>query len=161
MGLDHKELDKILDWFNKSNLSSAKIECDADGGYKITMSRDGGHSQNHVVHATMPTSAHPPQQSSSPEAHTVSTETGSGAEPNTEQVTSPIVGTFYRAPGPDSPPFAQEGDTIKKGATLCIIEAMKVMNEFEAEYDMEIVSVLVDNSTLVEFGQALFEVKPL
>ncbi len=78
-----------------------------------------------------------------------------------ETLTSPIVGTFYRAPNPDSPPFVQIGDTVRKGECLCILEAMKVLNEFEAEFDMEIIDVLSENQKLVEYGQALFKVKRL
>ncbi len=74
-------------------------------------------------------------------------------------VTSPFVGTFYRSPSPDSPMFAEVGQTIKPGQTLCIIEAMKLMNEIEAEVGGTVLAVLVENGTSVEFGQKLFKVK--
>jgi len=70
-----------------------------------------------------------------------------------------LVGTFYRAAAPDSPPFVEVGDTVRKGKPLCILEAMKLMNEFQAEFDLEIVAILVDNSKMVEFGAPLFEVR--
>jgi acetyl-CoA carboxylase biotin carboxyl carrier protein len=76
-----------------------------------------------------------------------------------EIISSPIVGTFYRSPAPDAHPFVLEGAQIKSGDTLCIIEAMKVMNKLEAEFNMEIVSILVPNSEMVEHGTPLFEVK--
>jgi acetyl-CoA carboxylase biotin carboxyl carrier protein len=76
-----------------------------------------------------------------------------------ELVTSPIVATFYRSPGPDSPPFVEPGKRVKAGQTLCILEAMKVMNELTAEFDMEILRVLPENGSMVEYGQALFEVR--
>lgn len=76
-------------------------------------------------------------------------------------VDSPIVGVFYESPGPDKPVFAAEGATVKKGEPLCIIEAMKVMNEINAECDMKILKVLVENEDIVEFGQPLFEVQAL
>ena len=76
-----------------------------------------------------------------------------------ETVDSPIVGTFYRSPSPDSPAYAEKGTTIKKGEPLCIIEAMKMMNTLTAEFDMEIVEVLVENGSLAEYGQPLFKVK--
>jgi len=76
-------------------------------------------------------------------------------------VRSPIVGTFYRAPAPDAPPFVREGGKVKKGETVGIIEAMKVMNKLEAEFDMEIVHIHVQNSAMVEHGTVLFEVKQL
>jgi len=74
-------------------------------------------------------------------------------------VTSPFVGTFYRAPSPDSPPFVDVGSTVKKGQVLCIVEAMKLMNEIEAEVEGKIVEILVLNATPVEFGEKLFRIE--
>ena len=76
-----------------------------------------------------------------------------------EIITSPIVGTFYRSPAPDAPSFIQEGDTVSTGKTLCIIEAMKLMNELEAEFSCKIVKVLAESGAMVEYGTPLFEVK--
>ncbi|WP_044747872.1 acetyl-CoA carboxylase biotin carboxyl carrier protein [Bacillus alveayuensis] len=76
------------------------------------------------------------------------------------KITSPMVGTFYAAPSPDSPPYVKVGDKIKKDTVVCIVEAMKLFNEIEAEVDGEIVEVLVKNGQLVEYGQPLFLVKP-
>ena len=75
-------------------------------------------------------------------------------------VTSPFVGTFYRAPSPDSPPFVDVGSIVKKGQVLCIVEAMKLMNEIEAEVEGKIVEILVLNATPVEFGEKLFRIEP-
>jgi acetyl-CoA carboxylase biotin carboxyl carrier protein len=75
-------------------------------------------------------------------------------------VTSPFVGTFYRAPSPESPPFVDVGAKVKKGQTLCIVEAMKLMNEIEAEQDGTVAEILVQNATPVEFGEALFRIVP-
>ncbi len=80
---------------------------------------------------------------------------------DTEAITSPIVATFYRAPSPDAPAFAEIGQKIKAGETLCILEAMKMMNHLEAEFDCEIVAVKAQSGELVEYGQSLFEVKRL
>ena len=77
-----------------------------------------------------------------------------------EFVTSPIVGTFYRSPSPDSPPFVEPGQRAEKGQTLCVIEAMKVMNELQSEFRCEILEVLVENGTMVEFGTPLYRVGP-
>jgi len=74
---------------------------------------------------------------------------------------SPIVGTFYRAPSPDAPPYVEVGAKVKKGQTLCIVEAMKVMNEIESEIDAEVVEVMVASGQPVEFGEALFRLRPL
>jgi acetyl-CoA carboxylase biotin carboxyl carrier protein len=75
-------------------------------------------------------------------------------------VTSPFVGTFYRAPSPDSPPFVDVGSTVKKGQVLCIVEAMKLMNEIEAEVEGKIAEIFVLNATPVEFGEKLFRIEP-
>jgi acetyl-CoA carboxylase biotin carboxyl carrier protein len=76
-------------------------------------------------------------------------------------VTSPIVGTFYRSASPDTDPYVEEGDIVKKGQVLCIVEAMKLMNEIEAETDGKIVKILVESMTPVEFGQPLYLIDPL
>ena len=75
-------------------------------------------------------------------------------------ITSPMVGTFYRAPAPDADPFLETGDVVETGQTVCIIEAMKLMNEIEAEFKGRVVKVLVENAQPVEFGQKLFLVDP-
>jgi len=81
------------------------------------------------------------------------------ADPNVVFVTSPFVGTFYRAPSPEAEPFVAVNGAVKKGQTLCIIEAMKLMNEIEAEFAGTVLEVLVDSGKSVEFGQKLFKIK--
>jgi acetyl-CoA carboxylase biotin carboxyl carrier protein len=76
-------------------------------------------------------------------------------------VTSPFVGTFYRTPAPDQPPFVEVGTVVRKGKVLCIIEAMKLMNEIESELDGKVSEILVPNGTPVEFGQPLFRIEPV
>ena len=76
-------------------------------------------------------------------------------------ITSPIVGTFYSAPAPDAPAFVKVGEQVKNGQTVCILEAMKLMNELQSEFDCEIEAVLVSNEQKVEYGQPLFRVKKL
>jgi acetyl-CoA carboxylase biotin carboxyl carrier protein len=76
-------------------------------------------------------------------------------------VSSPFVGTFYRAPNPDAPPFVEAGQSVEKGQVLCIVEAMKLMNEIETEVDGKILEILVPNGEPVEFGQSLFRILPL
>lgn len=75
-------------------------------------------------------------------------------------VTSPFVGTFYRSPAPDQPAYVEEGTVVKKGQILCIVEAMKLMNEIEADVAGKVVEILVDNGRAVEFGQPLFRIEP-
>jgi acetyl-CoA carboxylase biotin carboxyl carrier protein len=96
------------------------------------------------VHLTMPVQTTSPSKS-----------------PTGEIITSPIVATFYASPGPDSPPFVNAGTKVKAGDTLCILEAMKMMNHLEAEFDCEILTVHTKSGDMVEFGQTLFEVKRL
>ena len=75
-------------------------------------------------------------------------------------VCSPFVGTFYSAPGPGKPLYAQVGDKVKTGQALCVLEAMKIMNEIDSDINGEIVEICVENESLVEFGQPLFKIKP-
>ncbi|HEV7643699.1 MAG TPA: acetyl-CoA carboxylase biotin carboxyl carrier protein [Pyrinomonadaceae bacterium] len=89
-----------------------------------------------------------------------------GAKPEAEAaveftghvITSPIVGTFYASPSPEAPPFVKVGDKVKRGQVVCIIEAMKLMNEIESDFDGEVVKIYVDNGQAVEFGQPLFDI---
>ena len=99
------------------------------------------------------------QSSVASPAQPVISSASEGAASGAELIRAPAVGTFYRQPAPDAPNFVHEGDTVKKGQTLCILEAMKLMNELQAEFDCEIVRVLVDNGTMVAYNDALFEVK--
>jgi acetyl-CoA carboxylase biotin carboxyl carrier protein len=81
-------------------------------------------------------------------------------EPGLHIVKSPIVGTYYEAPSPGSPPFLKVGDTVSVGQVLCIVEAMKLMNEIEADVAGEVVKILVTNNQPVEYGQSLFSIRP-
>ena len=120
-----------------------------EGDLKITMSKLDNPP---VVAAGVPVTA-----PAAAEAAPVSEET----EDETLFITSPIVGTFYSAPAPDAPAFVKVGDQVKNGQTVCILEAMKLMNEIQSEFDCEIEAVLVSNEQKVEYGQPLFRVKKL
>lgn len=91
---------------------------------------------------------------------TVSTPAEESTDSNLHKIVSPMVGTFYRASSPDADPYVKEGDTVQNNTVVCIVEAMKLMNELEAEVSGTIEKVLVENGQLVEFGQPLFLVKP-
>ncbi len=100
---------------------------------------------------------------SAPSLQPVSSESSPPAEGKGEKVhyiTAPMIGTFYRAPDPSSPPFVKEGDHVNKGDVVCIIEAMKLMNEVEADVSGTVKEVLVENAQPVEFGQKLFAIIP-
>ena len=81
--------------------------------------------------------------------------------PHLAVIRSPIVGTFYRAPAPDAPPYVEEGDVVEKGQVLCIVEAMKIINEIESDVKGKVVKILVENAQPVEYGQPLFLIEPL
>ncbi|MGD2154015.1 MAG: acetyl-CoA carboxylase biotin carboxyl carrier protein [Gemmatimonadales bacterium] len=105
--------------------------------------------------ARSPAPSAPPVEASSPPAAAVEAPAVA-----LHEVTSPMVGTFYRAPAPDADPYVEVGDHVKVGQTLCILEAMKLMNELEAEVAGTIVEIAVENAEPVEYGQVLFRIKP-
>jgi len=105
-----------------------------------------------VASAASPAPAAPPAKSE-PQGEA---ESDSGLS----EVNSPMVGTFYRAPAPDAPPYVETGDRVEKGQTLCILEAMKLMNELEAEVSGTVREICVENAEPVEFGQVLFRIDP-
>ena len=114
-----------------------------------------------VVRRHAPTAVSPPS-AAAPLAlpQTEGTERAADVALGTVTIEAPMVGTFYRATSPETAPFVSEGDTIKEGQTLCIIEAMKLMNEIESKLSGRIVKILVENAQPVEFGQPLFLVEP-
>jgi acetyl-CoA carboxylase biotin carboxyl carrier protein len=106
-----------------------------------------------------PAVSHPPAREVAPLPEAAPEQ---AAEPTGgEKIKSPMVGTFYRSPSPDSPHYVEVGDVVEKGQTLCIIEAMKLMNEIEAEYKCRIVEILKENAQPVEFGDILFVVEKI
>lgn len=162
--MDDKTLLALFDKFETSSATEMKY---SGNGYSFELRRkeafiaaaapyQGG---TEVPHASA--EAHLPAHVSSPAPHVPAGTEVAGAAAGNELIKSPIVGTFYRAPSPDTPAFAETGKKIKSGQKLCIIEAMKMMNALEAEFDCEIVQVLVNNGDMVEFDQPLFEVRPL
>ena len=110
-----------------------------------------------VVPAAVPTAA--PEPRAEP-AEKPGAEPAGEVPPGLHAIRSPIVGTFYRAPAPGAEPFTDVGKRVRKGQTLCIVEAMKVMNEIESDVDGEVVKILVENAQPVEYGQVLFLLKP-
>lgn len=117
-----------------------------------------------VVPAGQPAPAAAPLSAPQPEAlapvETAGEAGGTGEEEGLHQVTSPIVGTFYRAPNPDADPYVKVGDFVEKGQVLCIVEAMKLMNEIESDVSGTIVKVYPENAQPVEFGEPLFAIRP-
>jgi acetyl-CoA carboxylase biotin carboxyl carrier protein len=125
---------------------------------------NGGDNSSKVVTITRDelNPAMPPVVATTEPAAATPAETEAAKPPSKgKEVTSPMVGTFYTSPEPGAPPFVEVGQTVKAGQTLCIIEAMKLMNEIEAEYNCRVLERLVENAEAVEFGQPIFVVEPL
>jgi acetyl-CoA carboxylase biotin carboxyl carrier protein len=145
--MELKELYALMDRFEKSGLSELLFKKEGD---EVCLKKN------------LPLPAAPlyaPAPHAAPEMRPQAAEPAARHAPDTEVIRSPLVGTFYRAAAPDAPPFVEKGDRVAKGKPLCILEAMKLMNEFQAEFDLEIVAILVDNGKMVEFGAPLFEVR--
>ena len=150
---------KLIQAVSDNELTSFKLE---EGNLKLAIKKQQETPQilNVTAEAAgIPVAAIPSQI---PAAPAVSKTAVSGAEPivsSDKVITSPLVGTFYNASAPGAEPFVKEGDTVKKGQVLGIIEAMKLMNEIESEYDGVVEAVLVNNEDVVEYGQALFRIR--
>jgi acetyl-CoA carboxylase biotin carboxyl carrier protein len=149
--MNNKEIKDLMRAFDASSLSKLKVIND---GVEISMQKGGDLvAPVSVAPAPIQTPVVPALSSSEiPSAE--STKAVSG-----DTIKSVMVGTFYAAASPDSPPFVKVGDTVKKGQTLCILEAMKIMNEIEAEFDCKIVDILVSDGSLVEYDMPLFVVE--
>jgi len=147
--MDFKAIHSLIKEMNQSNLTFLEIEED---GIHIKMQKEN------LVKTNIPTTVETipilNQKNETPKVNSNDTE-----DKNYKEVTSPIVGTFYSASAPDKPPLVKVGDKVTKGQTLCIIEAMKLMNEIESEYDGEIAEILVKNEEAVQYGQLLFRIK--
>lgn len=148
--MDLEKIEGLVKIIENSSLTEFTLK---EGDLKITMSKLDNPP---VVAAGVPVAPGGPAVPG-PEKETVSEE----VEDEKLFITSPIVGTFYSAPAPDAPAFVKVGDRVKNGQTVCILEAMKLMNEIQSEFDCEIEAVLVSNEQKVEYGQPLFRVKKL
>ena len=150
---------QILDLVREHELTEFELE---QAGVKLRVRKQGAAPP---VPAPLPQVMAPlPAPVAAPLVAAVPTAVPAPAAPAEEPlelsiVTSPIVGTFYRSPDPSSPSFVEVGQRVKKGQTLCIIEAMKLMNEIESEYEGEIVKAYVENGQPVQYGERLFAVK--
>jgi acetyl-CoA carboxylase biotin carboxyl carrier protein len=150
-----KELQELLDFIAKSGLNKVNIETEE---FKISVQRDPSTKQVMTVAAHAPAPVH-----HAPAAAPTAAAPAPAAAPAAEAASAshtalkaPMIGTFYRSSGPDVAPFVQVGDMVEKGQVICIIEAMKLFNEIEAEQSGRIVKALVENATPVEYDQPLF-----
>jgi acetyl-CoA carboxylase biotin carboxyl carrier protein len=161
--MDLKLVKKLLDLISESEVDEVSIE---EGEFKIKVKKASDVSSQPAVHYQLPhqqpQAPQQPAQAQHPapaESAEGDTEESDSNQPDGEVVKSPIVGTFYEAASPDSDPFVKVGDHIDAGETLCIVEAMKIMNEIEAEFSGTVQKILVENGSPVEFEQPLFIIK--
>ncbi len=149
--MNTKDIEQLIALLEKSTISEIEV---GRWGKKIRVSRQGGNMvvQNSGFTAPAAPSSAPAEVASEPKEEESSLQ---GVA-----IKSPMVGTFYRSPSPEVDPFVKVGDHISKGDTLCIIEAMKIMNEVEAEVSGVILDIQIDNAQPVEYGQTLFLIEP-
>ena len=160
MQLDHDQLHKLLALLGDSDIQELKLEGD-DFRLEVRRNMPGAAPvamiQAPAAMAMPPAVAPVPAAAATPSAPPPAAPAARG---DLLEVTAPMVATFYRAPAPGEAPFVEVGSRISTGQTVCILEAMKLMNELEAEVSGEVVEILVENGTPVEFGQVLMRVKP-
>ena len=147
-----KEIQDIINFIKKSDLDDVSIETE---NYKIRVKKNNGNYTTTELPKKVKISAPQSQQ----EVKKVE-EKEESTSSNNLIIKSPMIGTFYRSPNPESDPFVSEGDTIKVGQTICIVEAMKLFNDIESEVSGKVVKILVDDNSPIEFDQPLFEVEP-
>jgi len=162
MNLDHEELHRLLATLAESDIEEFRLEGE---DFCLEVKRNLGGSSDSISSPPKITTEEidPPlpqpkiEASSAPSTPPPSVP---GSRSDLVEVTAPMVGTFYRAPGPEEPPFVEIGSRISVGQAVCILEAMKLMNELESEVSGEVIEILVENGTPVEFGQVLMRLKP-
>ncbi len=163
MNLDHEELHRLLATLAESDIQEFRLEGE---DFCLEVKRNLGNSLDSIASQKKITSEEidpsPPQRKieASPIPSTPPPSVP-GSRSDLVEVTAPMVGTFYRAPGPEEPPFVKIGSRISVGQAVCILEAMKLMNELESEVSGEVIEILVENGTPVEFGQVLMRLKPV
>ena len=153
MQLDHNQLRELIALLGESDIQELKLEGD---DFRLELRRNLPVSQPQVVMQAAP-AVPAPAPVAAPSAAPPAAPAVRG---DLVEITAPMVATFYRAPSPGDPPFVELGARINVGQTVCILEAMKLMNELESEVSGEVVEILVENGTPVEFGQVLMRVKP-
>ena len=153
--MDIKDLKSLIKMVTDTDITEFKLET---AGEKICIRR--GKAPEMVSYA-IPQPLAVPQVTMEVPAKVTSTPSVTPASDTSQSITSPIVGTMYRSPSPDAPPYVEIGQIVEKGQVLCIVEAMKLMNEIEAEYRCRITKICKENAQPVEYGEPLFLVDPL
>jgi acetyl-CoA carboxylase biotin carboxyl carrier protein len=164
-----KEIKELVDLIVEKDIAEFELE---RAGVRLRISRAAKAGREVAVPGVLPeaapsvapgasaASAHAAAHRDAPAAAPAPPSAEAGGEEDLHAVKSPIVGTFYEAPSPGAPPFVRVGDRVESGKVLCIIEAMKLMNEIESDVAGEIVKRLVENAQPVEYGEALFAIRP-
>lgn len=168
--MDFKQIQELIRQVSKAGVSEVKIE---QGDFKITIKTKSSEyvtvtsamPQPVMHHIATPVAVNTEVAKPASVQETAATESKEAPVENNNAniitIKSPMIGTFYRSPGPDKEPFVKVGDVITKGNVLCVVEAMKLFNEIESEFDGKIVKVLVDDATPIEYDQALFLIEKI
>ena len=164
MKLDHEDLNRLIEKISSSDIQEFSLEGE---DFKLEIKRNlfnqNQVNNNLVSNTSFDKQVIPNQKSINDNISIVNEPEEPQVAPlgrtDLTEITSPMVGTFYRAAAPGEDPFVEVGNNVKVGQTICILEAMKLMNEIESEFNAEIVEILVENGTPVEFGQVLMRVK--
>ena len=166
--MDYEEIKKLID--DMGNAKIDELEIEFPEGMKISMKKNtekeivvtnGTQMQAKAISTTVPTASATIMNNQNIVENTIndSTNKENKKEENYKIIKSPMVGTFYSRPAPNKETFAKNGDTVKKGQVICIVEAMKLMNEIESEFDGEIIEICVKDGDIVEYGTPLFKIK--
>jgi acetyl-CoA carboxylase biotin carboxyl carrier protein len=154
------EIRSILDLVREHELTEFELERE---GVKLRVKKAGPapvvHMSGHTAYPPLPAVGLPAPTAAAPAHGPKAPAPDADGSADLAIVKSPIVGTFYRSPEPGAPPFAEQGTVVKKGQVLCIIEAMKLMNEIESDYDGEVVAAYVENGQPVQYGERLFAIR--
>ena len=152
--MDLRKIKKLIEMLQESDLNEIEVK---EGEESVRINR----KKENVIHASNPISVGQNlNQTSAPLPQTDSSEMENGqAAEDLNHITSPMVGTFYRKPAPDKEPFIEVGQTVKKGDTVCIIEAMKMMNQVKSEFDGKVIAINIEDGDPVEFGQELISIE--
>lgn len=149
-----KELKELIDLIQKSEVTELELE---KAGVRVRIKKQPASAVSPPAPVKTPSSPPGPVETTVPQT----SEPAVAAQGGLLTLKSPVVGTFYRSPTPDAEPYVEVGSLVKKGQILCVIEAMKLMNEIESESDGKIVEILIENAQSVEYGEPLFRIDPL
>lgn len=149
-----KELKELIELIQQSEIAELELE---KSGVRVRIKKERSSLPRPPVIEEAPSVPSAPEEIPQPQASPALAAVPAGWL----TLTAPVVGTFYRSPAPDTDPYIETGSIVKKGQILCVIEAMKLMNEIESEWDGKIVEILIENAQPVEYGEPLFRIEPL